>query len=507
MSVLDSITSKLPGIQEAKGHLSFKSRLKWTGAILLLFLVLGQISLYGISPVSQQRFQFFDIILGSSIGSLMTLGIGPIVTASIILQLLVGSKIIPWNLREPEGRKKFQGTQKLMVIFFTVFEAIAYVSFGAITPVSPDAGLYWLLIGQLAFGGFLVLLMDEVVTKWGIGSGVSLFIAAGVTRQIFVRAFNPLTLPGETIPAGLIPQAVTYIGIGEFFQSFIAVLPIIATVIIFLTVVYAQALKVEIPLAFGSIRGFSRRWPLNLIYTSNIPVILVAALLANLQLVGSMTARTIEETGLRCGILGCFDQNGNVASGIAQFFIAPTSLSVQIFFLTFMAILFIAAFSAFYFKFRNPLRVIGIALIAGFILALLVANSTTGLPTGEEFARVLAYLLILTGGSVIFSIFWVATSGMDARSVAEQIEGMGMQIPGFRRDPRIVEEVLNRYIPILTIISGLMIGLLASFADFTGALGTGTGILLTVMIIYNLYENIAQRYLEDMHPAMRRFFQ
>ncbi len=507
MSALDSIISKFPGVQEPKGHLSFRNRLKWTGIILLLFLVLGQISLYGISPVSQQRFQFFDIILGSSIGSLMTLGIGPIVTASIILQLLVGSKIIPWNLREPEGKKKFQGTQKMLVIFFTVFEAIAYVSFGAISPAIPDPALYWLLIAQLAFGGFLVLLMDEVVSKWGIGSGISLFIAAGVTRQIFVRALNPLTLPGETIPAGLIPQAAAYVGLGEFFQAFIAMLPIIATIIIFLTVVYVQALKVEIPLAFGSIRGFSRRWPLNLIYTSNIPVILVAALLANLQLAGSITARTVDENGLRCGFLGCFDQNGQVVSGISQFFVVPSSLSVQVFFLTFMLIIFVAAFSAFYFRFRNAFRVIGLAFVIGFIVAFLAASSTTGLPTGEEFARVIVYLLILTGGSVIFSIFWVSTSGMDARSVAEQIEGMGMQIPGFRRDPRIVEEVLNRYIPTLTIISGLMIGLLASFADFTGALGTGTGILLTVMIIYSLYENIAQRYVEEMNPALRKFFQ
>jgi preprotein translocase subunit SecY len=507
MSVLDSITSKLPGIAESKSHLNFRARLKWTGLILLLFLFLGQISLFGISPVAQSRFQFFDIILGSSIGSLMTLGIGPIVTASIILQLLVGSKIIPWNLRDPEGRKKFQGTQKLLVIFFTVFEAVAYVSFGAIAPASSNIGIYALLIVQLAFGGFLVLLMDEVVSKWGIGSGVSLFIAAGVSRQIFVRAFNPLTPAGQTVPAGLIPQAVTYIGLGEFFQTFTALLPIIATVIIFLTVVYVQALKVEIPLAFGSIRGFSRRWPLNLIYTSNIPVILVAALLANLQMVGNIAAKTVTEDGLRCGILGCFDQNGNAVSGLVQFFIAPHGLSVQIFFLTFMIIIFAAAFAAFYFKIKNSLRIIGIALIAGFILAILVSSATTGLPGAGEFARVLVYLFILTAGSVLFSIFWVATSGMDARSVAEQIEGMGMQIPGFRRDPRIVEEVLNRYIPTLTIISGLLIGLLAAFADFTGALGTGTGILLTVMIIYSLYESIAQRYLEDMHPAMRKFFQ
>src|SRR3989338_7961601 len=169
MGVLDKITGILPGISEPKTHLSFKSRLKWTGIILLLFLVLSQITLYGISPVSRERFLFFELILGSSIGSLLTLGIGPIVTASIILQLLVGSKIIPWDLKTPEGKAKFQSTQKLTVIFFSIFESYAYVAFGAISPVSPDPGMFALLIAQLAFGGFLVLLMDEVITKWGIG--------------------------------------------------------------------------------------------------------------------------------------------------------------------------------------------------------------------------------------------------------------------------------------------------------------------------------------------------
>ncbi|MDI6720917.1 MAG: preprotein translocase subunit SecY [Candidatus Aenigmarchaeota archaeon] len=500
-----AIASKLPGIQEPKTHLSFKSRLKWTGIILLLFIILSHITLFGISPEERVRFQFFELILGSSIGTLMTLGIGPIVTASIILQLLVGSKIIPWNLQDPEGRRKFQSAQKLLVIFFCVFEAFAYVSFGAIRPASPDAGLFVILIAQIAFGGYLVLLMDEVISKWGIGSGVSLFIAENVTRTIFVRAFNPITPAGETIPAGLIPQSIAFISLGDMFQAMIAWVPIIATIIVFLTVVYIQSMKVEIPLAFGSIRGFSRRWPLNLIYTSNMPVILIAALLANLQLVGTMMARPTE-TGLRCGFLGCFDQNNNAVSGAVQFLQPASSLSVRIFFLIIMAAIFIAAFSSFYFRIKHGVKILGISAVAGVALALTITASTTGLPTGEEFLRAGVYSLILIGGSVVFSIFWVSTSGMDARSVAEQIEGLGMQIPGFRRDPRIVEQVLNRYIPTLAIISGLFIGTLAAMADFTGALGTGTGILLTVMIIYGLYENIASRYMEDMHPAMRKFF-
>ena len=498
-----SIASKLPGIEEPKTHLSFKSRLKWTGLILILFIVLSHITLVGISPEERQRFQFFELILGSSIGTLMTLGIGPIVTASIILQLLVGSKIIPWNLQDPDGKRKFQSTQKLMVVFFCIFEAFAYVSFGAIKPASADFML--ILIAQIAFGGYLVLLMDEVISKWGIGSGVSLFIAENVTRTIFVRAFNPIIPIGETVPVGLIPQSIAFIALGDMFQAFLAWIPIIATVIVFLTVVYLQAMKVEIPLAFGSIRGFSRRWPLNMIYTSNMPVILIAALLANLQLIGTMMTKP-DETGLRCGFLGCFDQNNVAISGAAQFFQPVRSVSTEIFFLVLLGVIFAAAFSSFYLKFKHGTKVLGISFVAGILLAIAVSTSTVGLPTGGEMLRAGVYSLILIAGSVIFSIFWVSTSGMDAKNVAGQIEGMGMQIPGFRRDPRIIEQVLNRYIPTLAIISGLFIGTLAAIADFTGALGTGTGILLTVMIIYNLYENIASRYMQDMHPAMRKFF-
>jgi preprotein translocase subunit SecY len=282
-------------------------------------------------------------------------------------------------------------------------------------------------------------------------------------------------------------------------------LPVIATIIVFMVVVYVQALKVEIPLAFGSIRGFSRRWPLKLLYTSNIPVILVAALIANVQLVGTMLAKP---TGVgRCGLLGCFDENGFASSGFVYFLQAPSSLPVQVFFLLFMALVTSAALVLYYFRLKNLTRLMLLTSVIGFAVSLLFTNFLVGLPTGTDTLRVITYLLVLVGGATVFSIFWVSTSGMDAKSVAEQIEGMGMQVPGFRRDPRIIEQVLGRYIPTLAIISGIAIGTLAALADFTSAVGTGTGILLTVMIIYNFYEQISARYMEDMHPAMRKFFE
>jgi preprotein translocase subunit SecY len=505
MGFFDTLFGVFPSVSEPKAHLNFKSRLKWTGLILLIYLILGQITLFGITPAAKERFQFLELVLGASMGTLITLGIGPIVTASIILQLLVGSKILPWDLRSPEGKKKFQGMQKLLTLFFCIFEAYAFVAFGAIQPASPTAAGMLIVMVQLAFGGFLVLMMDEVVSKWGIGSGVSLFIAAGVSKGIFVRAFNPITPMGESVPIGLIPQFIVLLGMGELFQAAVALLPILSTIIVFLIVVYAQAMKVEIPLAFGAIRGFSTRWPLNLIYTSNIPIILMAALIANMQLIGGLMAHPTD-MGTHCGILGCFDSQGTPTSGFAYYLYPSRELSIQVFFITFLSIVFFTALAAFFMRYKNIGRVIMLSVAVGLIVAFLAMSSLVGLPAEREVLRTFTYMLAMVIGSVVFSIFWVATSGMDARSVAEQIEGIGMQVPGFRRDPRIVEQVLNRYIPMLAIISGAFLGVLASFADFTGALGTGTGILLTVMIIYNLYEQIATRYVEDMNPALRRFF-
>ena len=131
----------------------------------------------------------------------------------------------------------------------------------------------------------------------------------------------------------------------------------------------------------------------------------------------------------------------------------------------------------------------------------------TGSFRGFDVVSSIVYILFFVVGCAVFSVFWVQTSGMDSRSQAKQIMASGLQIPGFRKDERILERMLNRYIWPLTIMGGISIALLASLADLTGAFGSGTGILLSVMIVYRLYEEIAQQHVMDMHPMMRRFMQ
>ena len=195
------LAERIPTVISPVKKLTFKEKGKWTLIILILFFVLGSITIWGINPNAVAQFEFLEIVFGSRFGSIITLGIGPIVTASIILQLIVGSGIINWDQSTEEGKRKFSAAQKLLTLAFCVIEGVAYVAAGAVPPATADTFLSFLVVLQLTIGGVIIMYMDEVVSKWGFGSGVSLFIAAGVAKTIFLRTFNPLT------QGGVLPQA------------------------------------------------------------------------------------------------------------------------------------------------------------------------------------------------------------------------------------------------------------------------------------------------------------
>ncbi len=449
-------------LPEIKGptekKLGFNVKLKWTLIVLVTFFVLANIPLYGLAKNALQRFQYLAIILGTDFGSIISLGIGPIVMASIILQLLVGSKIIDIDTTSEEGKKYFQGLQKLMVFGFVIFEALVYVLMRGLEAMPGYTGI---VVFQLCLGGLAIVFMDELVQKWGFGSGVSLFIAAGVGWRLFTGMFQFINEAGQnclldfsrTACAGkvlvmiqsIINQAPT-----EAFKAF-AILAV--TAIIFLVVVWAQSLKVEVPLSFDRLRGYGIRWPLSFFYASVIPVILTAALAANLQLFAGLLENWLGSPTF----LGTFI-NGRPVSGLV-FWISPVNILE--------------------------------ASITGSLRAIFIVKAIT---------HILFYVVF----STIFAIFWVKTSGMDASSQAKNIVNSGLQIPGFRKDERVLESVLGRYVMPLTVMGGASIGLLAASANLLGALTSGTAILLAVMIMYQFYTNIAQQHAVDMHPALKK---
>jgi len=453
------ILYNLPEVRKpTEKKLSFNVKLKWTIIILVAFFVLANITIYGLAKNSLERFEYLEVILGTQFGSIISLGIGPIVMSSIILQLLVGAGILNIDTNTEEGKRYFQGLQKLGVIFFIIFEALVYVLMGGFQAAP---GFAWLVVSQLVLGGLAIMFMDEVSTKWGFGSGVSLFIVAGVSRSLFTALFQFIGPTGENCllnfsgtpcvgNALVIIQAV--IG-GAPKEALVAAATILITAAIFLIVVWAQSLKVEIPLSYDRLRGYGIKWPLAFFYASVIPVIFVSALAANLQLFGSML-----QNWLGYGtFLGTFS-NGQATAGLAYWLGSSN-------------------------------------ILEGIIRGSLQTN---------QIIQAITHLLFYTSFAALFAVLWVKTSRMDAYNQAKKIIASGLQIPGFRKDQRILESILERYVMPLTIMGGLAIGALAAISDTLGALTSGTAILLSVMIMYQMYQNIAQQHAVDMHPALRK---
>lgn len=476
---LNKIFSIIPEVKvPEEKKLSFNVKLKWTLIVLISFFVLANVSLFGLSNNALERFKYLSIILGTDFGSIVSLGIGPIVMASIILQLLVGSGILNINTQTEEGKQFYLGIQKILTFFFIIFEACLYVFMKGLQ-ASP--GFEFLLILQLILGGIAIYYMDDLMNKWGFGSGVSLFIGAGASWQLVTNLFQFINAQGKsclidfTGSTNLCPGKVLVV-----IQSIINRYPtelasalgaIIVTAIVFAIIVFAQSLKIEVPLSFGRIRGYSIKWPLSFFYASVIPVILTSSLLVSIQVFAGLIENAaapclageactgFSQIASKLLFLGRFSSNGQPISGFA-FWTSSTNL-------------------------------LELTIRGGFLPKYLIQGLT----------HTLVYILL----STLFAVFWVKTSGMDSKSQAEKIVSSGLQISGFRQDERILESILDRYIMPLTVMGGMAIGLLASITSLMGAIISGTAMLLVIMIFFQFYENIAQQHQTDMNPAIRKF--
>ncbi len=516
---LKPLTTRLPAISQPKGHVHFRTKMFWTIVIVLLYFLMTNIYLFGVDQATViDLFASYRAILAGAQGTLMHLGIGPIVTASIIMQLFVGAKIINLDLTDDEDKGTYQGSQKVLVLVMIFVEAIPQV-FGYLTPsaslvtslgqFSPGNGMLLadtIIVAQLVFGCYLVFLMDEVVSKWGIGSGISLFIAAGVSQQIVQGTLNWLPSAAGPIsagnpPSGTIPKTIWFLtnlnasqmASGGWEQVLLhapnPVIALVGTAVIFFIVAWTESTRIELPLSHAEARGARGRYPLRLIYASNIPVILMSALLANISVVTILlwTNPTLAHFPLigHQWWIGSYPASAAAAQllGVG----ATTPLTG----------------GAWYLSTPNGLE--------SWFLPLLNSQTYGAFLLGhawwQSLVHVGLYFGVLVGGSILFAKFWIQTTNMGPEAVARQIEASGMQIPGFRREPRVLRRVLERYIPVITVISGATVGALAAGADLIGTVGnaSGTGVLLMVGIIINLYEAMGREQLMEMNPLLRRF--
>jgi len=286
---------------------------------------------------------------------------------------------------------------------------------------------------------------------YGLGSGISLFIATNICESIIWKAFSPTTINtgrGTEFEGALIAFFHLMITRNNkvralkeaFYRSNLPNLTnLFSTVLIFLIVIYFQGWRVDLPIKYAKYRGQQGKYPIKLFYTSNMPIILQTALTSNLYFLSQLLYNRYSGNIL-VRLLGVWKElkenpgNSVPVSGLA-YYISPPQTFAEI---------------------------------------------------GRDPIHAIFYFIFILASCALFSKTWIEVSGSSPKDVAKQLRDQQLILKGHRNNS-IVHE-LNRYIPAAAAFGGMCIGALTVLADFLGAIGSGTGILLAVTIIYQYYE-------------------
>lgn len=457
--IVEKAEPYLVQVPKPKKKLSLQTRLLWCGLALLIYQIMGQTPLFGATAPEFDFLQFARVIFASQQGTLVELGIGPIVTAGLLMQLLKGSEILKFDFTKPDERGVFQTATKLVTYIVIIVESVVYAT-AVYGPGVTNPTVLYIIIGQLIASSVIIMFLDELIQKgWGLGSGISLFIMAGVAQQILWSMFSPLP-SGDGFMIGVVPFVTQSFMQGNIADVFFranqlpSVFGLCITAGILLILVYTQAIKIEIPIVSTKYRGFSATYPIKLMYVSNIPVILASALTANAVFMGQMLWANINPRNNQAffNILAQFD---------------PTSPSTPIGGIVY---------------YITPPRGLDLAALD---------------PT-----RAVVYVLFMIGIVIVFGRLWVELGGLSPKSAAKSLLDADVQIPGFRKSNQPVESLLSKYIPSVTIIGSGILGALAGMSDVLGVFGSGIGILLMVDILINYYQQLIREQVEVVMPRL-----
>ena len=411
LSLVKPFMSVLPEVSPPERKHPFREKVLWTSITLFIFLVCCQIPLYGIkSSASADPFYWMRVILASNRGTLMELGISPIVTSGMVMQLLAGSKIIEVDQGLKEDRILFQGAQKLFGMIITIGEAVAYVASGMYGPISElGYGNAVLIILQLFCAGVIVIILDELLQKgYGLGSGISLFIATNICETIVWKAFSPTTINtgrGTEFEGALVAFFHLVVtrndklkALKEAFyrQNLPNLTNMMATVLVFLVVIYFQGFRVDLPVKYRSQRGMQGSYPIKLFYTSNMPIILQTALVSNLYFLSQLLYKRYPNNFL----VNLFGKWKDEETG-------------------------------------GPYQTLP---ISGLVYYISPPNSIAEVL--EDPLHAIIYLAFILVACALFSKTWIEVSGSSAKDVAKQLRDQQMVMKG-HRDSSLAKE-LNR---------------------------------------------------------------
>jgi len=465
--IIKGAASVLPEIPKPTKKPSLTEKFIWTAIALVIFLVMSEVPLYGVAIAGnlQNTASILRTIFASTQGSLMELGIGPIVTAGLISQLLVGSELIRLDFSKPEDRSAFTAFNKVFTVAFIVAEAILYTLSGYLrgpngASLSPMTSL--IVILQLVAASMVVFMLDQMIQRgWGFGSGISLFIMAGVAQRFMLDLFSPIAQPSIGY-FGIVPFAINATATKTFstivYRNGLApdLIGLAATIAIMLFIIYLEGVRIEVPISSQKYKGFSGVYPIKLLYVSNIPVILVGALIANLQFFSLLLQSRLATAGTN-PLINLFATYSNQG---------------------------------------------GQQVLTGGILYYLVTPNSLG-QAAHEPLQTFTSILFMVVFSVLFAKLWVELGGMSPEKAAKSLLDAQVSVPGFRSTTASLGLVLAKYIPSVTVIGGLLVGLIAGVSSIFGVYGgSGIGLLLMIDIILQYYQTLIKEQVDELMPRL-----
>lgn len=340
----------------------------------------------------------------------------------------------------------------VFALIISLGQATVYVMTGLYgQPKDLGAGVCLLLVLQLVVSALIVILLDELLQKgYGLGSGISLFIATNICETVVWKAFSPTTINtgrGPEFEGALVAlfhllftwnDKTRALKEALYRDRLPNVSNLLATLVIFLVAIYLQGFRVEIPVKSNRFRGQRGAYPVKLFYTSNMPIMLESALTSNVFIISQMLASRFP-SNLFVKLLGVWEPledspQLHAVSGIAYYMSAPHSWKEVI---------------------GDPIHT---ALYITFTLTV----------------------------CALFSKTWIEVSGSGPREVAKQLKDNGMVIAGHRESG--MYKTLKSIIPAAAVYGGMTIGALSVASDLLGALGSGSSILLAVTTLYSYFE-------------------
>ena len=483
--MLAPLLSKIPMVERPKRHVPLETKLLFTIAILILYFALCNIPLFGLSPESLDLFGRWRALFAGQRFSLTALGVMPIINASIILQILAGPKIMKLDLTNPRDQAFYLNMQKLLIFVFAAFISLTYVvgfympnqdiASGIVSQlgVSLDSALFImssLLFIQVFFGGILIYYMEEVVSRWGIGSGVGLFIVAGVSQQIITGLIN--WMPDVSgLAVGVIPrwmeiaQQVEPYKISDGGMVFLFehhLIALITTVALFFLVIYLVCSRIEIKIpGYLKRRGGRRRirFPIKFVHFSYaivVPLVFLnlgRVLQASIQGLGRM----LYSHGI--ALFGTYGEYGTVTSGL-MYYLDPIYSPWDWF---------------------PPLLHSAHSNIAWWQVAIRIATDIS----------------IMVIGAMIIALLWIKlTPGLEAKDIKAMVRDSGLPIYGHKRDLKAIKRAVDRYTTRIAMMGCSVLGALLVIANMFGTLGAVSVLylIIAVIVIYASYEEITSEW-------------